>query len=741
LNSPNHIGQFIPGTALPVVRGVQAQSLNIQTYRPGEVVTVDLRRLMSVLRRRIRLFAAAALVVMATVAAVTFLTPPQYQATAEVMLNRRNAKVTNVDGVLSALPTDSPAVDTEVEILRSPQLARRVVQSLKLDRDPEFNPHAHAGSAPGSRVQLDRVASRLRKNLDISRSGLTYVIDVGFKSQDPAKAAAIANQFAKLYLVQQVDDKVKATQQAADWLSGQLRQLRAQVTADETAVQQFKIDNNLMSAQGATLTEQEISNYNQALAAAQTQVAEDDARLDTALRQLARGSTGDDVGEALNSPTIQRLREQRAEASRRVAALRTNFQDAYPELKKARNELADIDGQIQAEIGRIISNLDAKARVSRRRAAAVAASVGGAKGQLASSNRASVRLSDLERNAQASRALYEGYLGRYKETSSQIGLAEADAQLVSVAALPEHPSSPNVPLNLVLGAALAAVVGLGAVALAEMLESGLATAADVEKRFNLRYLGAIPALHSVVKSSRLEPIDYIVERPLSGFSEAFRSLLASILHGGGDPVRTVAVTSALPGEGKTTTAICLARAAVMQGYRVVIVDCDLRRRSLERIVSPSPKIGLLEVLSGDVQLEQALVKDTRTDADILPLSQAPISLKDVFGSAAMDQLLQTLRSQYDLVVLDTAPVVPVADSRVLARKADFVAVVARWRSTPYQAIQGALQLLSDNNVAIGGMVLNQVDMSQQMRHGYGDLAYYFSSYRNYYLESGDREPA
>jgi len=741
LNSPNHIGQFIPGTALPVVRGVQAQSLNIQTYRPGEVVTVDLRRLMSVLRRRIRLFAAAALVVMATVAAVTFLTPPQYQATAEVMLNRRNAKVTNVDGVLSALPTDSPAVDTEVEILRSPQLARRVVQSLKLDHDPEFNPHAHAGSAPGSRVQLDRVASRLRKNLDISRSGLTYVIDVGFKSQDPAKAAAIANQFAKLYLVQQVDDKVKATQQAADWLSGQLRQLRAQVTADETAVQQFKIDNNLMSAQGATLTEQEISNYNQALAAAQTQVAEDDARLDTALRQLARGSTGDDVGEALNSPTIQRLREQRAEASRRVAALRTNFQDAYPELKKARNELADIDGQIQAEIGRIISNLDAKARVSRRRAAAVAASVGGAKGQLASSNRASVRLSDLERNAQASRALYEGYLGRYKETSSQIGLAEADAQLVSVAALPEHPSSPNVPLNLVLGAALAAVVGLGAVALAEMLESGLATAADVEKRFNLRYLGAIPALHSVVKSSRLEPIDYIVERPLSGFSEAFRSLLASILHGGGDPVRTVAVTSALPGEGKTTTAICLARAAVMQGYRVVIVDCDLRRRSLERIVSPSPKIGLLEVLSGDVQLEQALVKDTRTDADILPLSQAPISLKDVFGSAAMDQLLQTLRSQYDLVVLDTAPVVPVADSRVLARKADFVAVVARWRSTPYQAIQGALQLLSDNNVAIGGMVLNQVDMSQQMRHGYGDLAYYFSSYRNYYLESGDRESA
>jgi capsular exopolysaccharide synthesis family protein len=367
----------------------------------------------------------------------------------------------------------------------------------------------------------------------------------------------------------------------------------------------------------------------------------------------------------------------------------------------------------------------------------VAASVGGAKGQLASSSRASVGLGELERNAQASRTLYESYLARYKETSSQVGLAQADAELVSRAAPAVKPSSPNVPLNLLAGFIFALAAGFGAVALAELLESGLATSADVEKRFNVRYLGAIPLLNTVAKGANLSPIDYVVAKPFSGFSESFRCVLGAIVHGPTSTgIKTVAVTSALPGEGKTTTAICLARAAALQGYRVILLDCDLRRRSLERVAAKSTDIGLVEVLSGEADLDQALVKDIAVaDVDILPLSNAPTSPKDLFGSAAMDRLLLQLRSRYDLVVLDTAPLVPVADSRVLAKKADFVVVVARWRRTPYQAIQSALAMLATNSAEVGGIVLNQVDMQQQMRHGYGDVAYYFNSYRKYYIES------
>lgn len=566
--------------------------------------------------------------------------------------------------------------------------------------------------------------------------GLTDVIQIGFRSKSPAKAAKVANEFATLYLAQQVEQKVDATSQASQWLNARLEQIRTQVLADDTAVQQFKIANNLLSSQGATLTEQEISNFNQSLAQATAQVAEDQARLDTAKRQLASGSNGDDVGEALNSPTIERLKEQRAEVSRQVALLKAQFLDGYPKLETARNELADIDSEIQAETHRIISNLDARLQVSRRRAAAIDATLSATRGELASNDRAGAKLDELEHNAEASRGLYESYLARYKETSTQEGLAQPDARLVSLAPLPTRPSSPNVPLNLLVGAVLAMGSGLGAFALAEMLDSGVATSADVEKRFNLRYLGAVPLLSSIARGNSIAPIDYIVAKPFSGFSEAFRSLRAAIVHGPNPlPVKTVAVTSALPNEGKTTTAVCLARSAALQGIRVVIVDCDLRRGSLKHVAHANKGHGLLEVLAGKAQLTQALVRDSATEADILPLSDGSISQKDVFGSPAMDRLLAQLGDLYDLVILDAPPVLPTADARVLARKADFTILVARWRATPYQAIESAMYVLSGNNVDVGGVVLNQVDMKQQARHGYGDVAYHFNAYRSYYLDS------
>ncbi|MDB5465760.1 MAG: lipopolysaccharide biosynthesis protein [Phenylobacterium sp.] len=733
--------------------GMGAAATTPPPFRAGHIAAIDLRGLFAVLRRRLRLFIAVVVSIAAIVVLATFLATPRYTATAVVMLDPRNERVTKVEDVLSSLPADSPVVDTEVEVLESRQLAARVVKALRLEQDPEFNSHLKTGVSLRSILQslglvparptngsrspkeLEQVVNAVAKNLSVSRAGLTYVIRIGFKSENPAKAAIVADEFADLYILQQLESKSQATLRASNSLNSRLGQLRAQLLANETAVQQFKIDNNLLSASGATLTEQEISNYNQSLAQAEAQVAEDQARLDTAQKQLATGSTGDDVGETLNSPAIQKLKEQRAEVSRRVASMQTQFLDAYPEMTKARSELADADAQIAAETHRIVSNLEAKLQVSRRRTAAVAGSLGGARSQLASNTRASVRLDELERNAQASRTLYEAYLARFKETSTQEGLENADARLVSRARLPVAPSSPNVPLNLLVGAILALGAGAGAVGLAEALEAGIATSADVERRFRVRYVGAVPLLGSVAKRATVGPAAYVVANPLSSFSEAFRSLRASIVYTAARrPVKVVAVTSALPGEGKTTTAICLGRAAALQGFKVVIVDCDLRRRSLQRATNVEAEHGLLDVLDGTVELSRAIVKDSETDADILALTDNSATPADVFGSRAVDRLLAELRSLYDLVVLDTAPVLPVADSRVLARKADFVLLVARWRATPYQAVQEALRLLAGSSVEAGGIVLNQVNMEQQSRYGYGDPAYYFKAYRTYYLE-------
>jgi capsular exopolysaccharide synthesis family protein len=719
---------------------------------------MDLRRWALAFRRRWRLITAAGFTIFVAVVLFTLSQTPQYTATSSVVLDARKEKINNVQQVLSDLPTDSSVVDTEVEVLKSGKLAERVITALKLDQDSEFNARLRkptglnavigsfrelvgAGHPPSSRLTAaqqqrmhESVVANVLAHMSVQRLNATYVLQIHFRSQSPGKAAAIANKFAELYLLDQLEAKFEATQQATQWLNDQLEKLRQQVLQDEAAVQQFKIDNNLLSATGTTLTEQEVSSYSQTLAQARAQVAEDEARLQAAKLQLGRAANGGDVGEALNSSLIQGLRTQRAQVSAQLAELQGRYGERYPDVVKAKRQLADIDAQIQQEVQTIISNLEAKVQVSREREAAVAGSLGGAKGTLAANSRAMVRLNELQRNAEASRAIYESYLNRYKETSTQEGIGQSDARVLSKAPIPGAPSSPDVRRNLLLGLIFALAGGVSSVVLAEMLDAGLATADDVERRIGAPYLGSVPTLASVTEEVGEPPIDYVVSKPLSSFAEAFRTLQAAILHASVDePVKVVAITSALPGEGKTLTATCLARTAALQGRRVLIVDCDLRRRAVNRMLHTEPQVGLLEVLNGEATLQQAIAVDETTGAHILPLTDMKFTPRDVFGSSAMDRLLAEVRGRYDLIILDTAPVLPVADTRVLAPKADLVVFLARWRKTPEPAIEAALRLLSSPGTKLGGVALTLVDMKQQSKYGYGDPGYYYTEYKKYYV--------
>jgi capsular exopolysaccharide synthesis family protein len=722
-----------------------------------DVRGLDLWRLIAVLHRRLRLGAGVAAGVFLAALVATLAATPKYTATASVMLDLRKEKVVHSEDVLSGLPVESSVVDTEVEVIKSRQLAARVVRALHLDVDPEFNSalrpsnplrtvaggvksalHGFSGDTGVARdaaqLRQDAIVDAVLSGLKVSRTGLTYVINVNYTAKSADKAALISNKFADLFLLEQLEAKFDATQQAANWLNERLGALRNQTLSDDAAVQQFKIANNLMSAGGTNLTEQEISGYNQTLAQARAQAAEDEARLNTARAQLAKGSAGDDVGEALDSPVIQKLREQRAVVSARVADLAGRYGERHPEMLKAQRELQDIDAQIQAEIRRIVSNLEAKVQVSRERAGVVAGALSGAKGALASNNRAMVRLNELQRTAEASRSLYESYLNRYKETSSQQGIEQSDARIVSRAKIPTAPSSPNKHLNLVLGLLLAAAAGGAAVAGAEMLDSVLHTAEEVEQRLGQRYLGSVPLFASLVASQEVKPTDYVVEKPLSAFAESFRGLRSAITHARpGNTVKIVAITSALPGEGKTTTSLCLGRMAALQGAKVAIVDCDLRRRNINRVVGREPSIGLVEVVTGKARLGQALVQDTATSAHLLPLAEIAATPADVFGTPAMDDLLAELRLRYDLVILDTAPVLPVVDTRALAGKADLTVVLTTWRKTPVYAIETALKLLATTGAVVGGVALTQVDLRQPSRFGHWDPGFFYNDFKTYYV--------
>jgi polysaccharide biosynthesis transport protein len=748
--------------------------MNVETFpgiaaeaTPAVNRAATLQEIIAIFRRRLSLFAAVAGVVLALTVIYTFQQTPRYTATSQVMIDTRDKSVTDVEAVMSGLSADSSVVDTEVEILKSRALAERVVKVLKLDEDPEFNgrlrkptafsqvvgaPRAlvrsiFASAAPASasgasseavqqQREFESVVDGVLGRLTVRRSGLTYVINIGFESESPEKAATIANEFARRYLLEQLEAKFEATQQASGWLNERLVELRGQVQTAENAVAAYRAQAGLMSAVGSSLTEQEVSQLNQQLALNQAAQAEREARLRTARAQLASGSMGDDVGEALGSEVVKDLRRQRAEVSRKSAELETRYGEKHPEVLRVQRELSDVDAQIQQEINRLIRNLEAEVQVARQRTGSIQSSLGRARGTLAGNNQAAVRLNELERNAAAVRTLYESFLNRFKETSTQQGMEESDARIVSQAKIPNSQSFPKFRLNLALGLVLGVLAGIGAILVAQALDSGIITAEEAERALGIPSLGAVPQLASTMKDgdgSDTSPQQWVVDKPLSAFAEALRNLKTSIMHSRVDrAVRVVAITSALPGEGKTTTSLCLARTVAMGGSKVVLLDCDLRRRNVNRLLEIEPEVGLVEVLAGTATLEQALVHDAASGAWVLPLAKSAFTPKDLFSTSVMDRLLDELKKHFELIILDTAPVLPVADTRVLAPKADAVVCLARWKKTPRKAIEAALQYLERAHAHVVGTALTQVNVKQQARYGYGDPGYYYRAYKKYY---------
>ena len=301
---------------------------------------------------------------------------------------------------------------------------------------------------------------------------------------------------------------------------------------------------------------------------------------------------------------VNNLRQQQAETARRQAELSSRYGPRHPQILTVQRELADIEAQIDAEISRIVTSLENEVNVAAQRVQSLQQSLQEARTELATNNSAIVRLRELEREAEASRALFESFLNRFRQTNEAEGLAQADARIIADAVTPGGPSSPNVMTNLLLGLFLAGAAGAGVVFALEMLDNGIHTDADIERNFGIPHIASIPRLKAGLlgrfSGGAIDPGDYVLKKPLSSFAESFRTIRSAIRVSGIDgAAKVVAISSALPGEGKTTTTVALGRVSAMAGSTTVVVDCDLRRRLLTKAVHDSTQAGLIEVLNGE----------------------------------------------------------------------------------------------------------------------------------------------
>lgn len=721
----------------------------------------DAKQILAIVRRRIWTIIAASGLTFAAFLIYASQQTPTYTATSSLVLNVGEQQVVDIESVVSGMSSDAAAVGTEVEVLRSRLLAEAVVRDLNLERVPELNSRlrepsgfarfrssiasifsgfvpeqveaANAAPAPVSLEQeRERVASAVMRRRSVERVAGTYVINIAFTAQSRELARDVANAYADAYLDSLLEAEFEATERANDWLNERVAQLREEVRARERAVVDFREQENLINiSAGGTIAEQQVSDINSQLAVERAALSQARARLDSVQSQLDRGVSPDTIGEIINSTVVQSLRSQESEIRNRLAELTSRYGPRHPQVITAQRELTDVESQISAGIARILANLQNDVDAARERVRSLEQSLRMARAELAEDNAALVRLRELEREADAARALFEAFLNRFQQASSTEGLNEANARIIARATLPGRDGA---SLSLVIGLLLAAMVGAGAAVLMELFDVGLQDEAAVERALGIPHIASVqrlkPGVLKRLRGETINPASYVVDHPLSGFAESFRAIRSAIRLSAFDAApKVVAITSALPGEGKTVTSASFGRIAALANANVVVVDCDLRRRLLSAELAPDAQIGLLQVLSGEATLDEALVEDPQTGLKILPLNAVTFTPRDVFASEAFAALLDTLRDKFDQVVLDTPPILAVADTREIAARADAVIMVAKWRKTAVPTVKKAVSELKSVKARILGLVLSSVDLEAQARYGYGS---YYRAYQKYY---------
>jgi polysaccharide biosynthesis transport protein len=568
--------------------------------------------------------------------------------------------------------------------------------------------------------------------LEVSPVGRSRVIRIAFTSRNPRTAAAVANQLADFYIVSQLDAKFEATQQANEWLSGRLAKLREAVDQAERAVEEFRQKTGLIQGKDSTRKTQEISELNAQLVVERTKRAETEARL-LQVERLLNGPGGvQAVSKVLQSALIQSLREQQAEVERQAAELSREYGDKHPRMINIRAQAEDLREKIAEEVDRIVHGLGNEVGVARAREATLAAALDRLREEVGRANTDEVTLRNLEREADASRALLETFLARSKETGNQVDFQQADATVISRADVPDSPSFPRGELLLIAAVGGATFLSLMLALGVETLDPGFRSMEQIERQMGAPPLGLVPAIKGLEKLRR-RPDMYLLEKPASAYAEAIRSLYTGLLLSGGEqPPKTILVASALPREGKTSIALSLARMLASTGHSVVLVDCDLRRPALHKSFGVQSQPGLVEVLLGKSSLDAVLATDPPSGARLVPAGEPVRNPADLLGSSRMKCFLAELAEGHDLVILDSPPLLAVSDARMLARIADRTLFLVRWVDTRREKVIAGWRQVVEAGGKVAGVALTLVDVRRHAQYSYSDSGAYYGRVKKYY---------
>jgi capsular exopolysaccharide synthesis family protein len=739
-----------------------AQPLPPMPVREDEL---DLRKYWHVImKHRWAILGITALVTLISVLFVMRMTPI-YTSTATVMIESNKPKVVSIEEIYGSGIGRWEYYQTQFEILKSRELAAKVVERLKLYEHPLYAPAKKQGdsgfspkkllpdawrgdsnekaaeksqSAPEQGGPHEGLIGMVMGGTSITPVRDTQLVKISFHSPDAKLAALVPNALADLYIESDLESRMLMTRKAAGWLTERLSSLRQTLEKSEKALQEYRERQQLVDVKGVqTVTASQLSEISSRLVAAQQKYRET-----VTIRNQVRGAGSKNMAQlqsipaVLNHPLVLGAKQNEAEAQQRVSELKKRYGPKHPNMIAAQSELDSARANVRSQIRQVVDGIEKEYQAAFDNAEALKRELARIKGEAQTINRKEYDLNKLERDVETNRELYNMFLTRFKETDVGTDFNSAIARVIDPAIVPRAPSGPNKRKIVTMVFVITLLMTIGLAFVYEQLDNTFKGTDDVEERLGLAVLGALPHLQQADRG------EYYIHTAFqndskSVFAEAVRTIRTGLMLSSIDEDhKVVLVTSTFPGEGKSTLTMNLGLALAHMG-KTLIIDADMRRPVLSKVLGldiASP--GLSGLVAGTAKLSECVHTIRDTNLHVMHSGVVPPNPLELLSSERFNKVITHLQEIYDWIIIDSAPLQVVSDALVLASKASSVVYVVNADSTPYQPVQRAIKRLRDVNAPLLGVTMNHVEYSKDSKYYYGKYGKYGYGKYGYYDNKG-----
>jgi capsular exopolysaccharide synthesis family protein len=681
---------------------------------------VGLRDYLAVILRRKWIVIAifAVIVVVATIN--SFKTEPMYKATCQILIERENPKVVNIQEIMAVDASTTDYYQTQYEILKNKKLAEKVIEHLNLVNNKEFNPE--------SKTDFAIIVGKYLSRLEIEPIRKSRLVNISFEDHDPRLAALIANNHAKLYIEQILERRFSTSQEAGVWLNKRIKEEKKRLEDSEKALYNYKQKNNLVSIgfeEKNNIIIQKLDELNSVLIQAKTLCIEKESLHSEIERLLKKSNTIESVPAVVSNPLIQQLKADYIKSKAEYSQLSRKYGPEHPQIIRLKSQIKETKSKIAKEVKNILDSIEIEYRVARKQEKSLIKALEEQKKEALKLNKKEIQYNVLKRDAESNCIIYNNLLKRVKESAVTENLGLSNVSIIDPATVPNSPFKPKKRRDILLAIMIGLFGGGGFAFFLEYLDNTIDTPEKIQRYLKIPFMGPLGrvALSKFVYRYGTELV--ALKEANSQTSEMLRSIRTNILFSASDkPKKAFLITSALPLEGKSFVISNLAVSLAQMKKKVLLVDCDLRKPRLHQIFNLEKLAGLTDILSGKNSPESVFQDTEIEDLKLISCGTKPPNPAELLSSESMTELISNLRKEFDFILFDSPPIMSVTDAVVLATLVDGVVIVIKSGETPRFPIQQAIEQLSEVDARIVGAILNNMDFENR--------SYYYHYYKHYY---------